>query len=314
MEGTREPEVDRVASSAMANMSGKPRSDLHIVPAAELSLSGRKAAVVGGTDGLGRELARNLAARGASVTVVGRTFRDEGTAGIDFLKADLSLMAEARRVGRSLAAEELDFVFLTTGIIAAPQREVTPEGLERDMAVSFLSRLAILRELAPRMASAPRAGRTRPRIYVMGFPGTGEKGDLEDLNAERSYAPMRVHMSTVAGNESLVLEFARRYPALDFYGLNPGLIQTKIRSNYLGEGSLKHRIIEWFIGLTMMSAEQYAQRMVPVLLSPSLEGRSPVMFNQKGRAIEASPSLGDGYSGRLIAASEQLVDRALASA
>jgi NAD(P)-dependent dehydrogenase (short-subunit alcohol dehydrogenase family) len=298
----------------MANMSGKPRSDLHIVPATELTLSGRKAVVVGGTDGLGREFARKLAALGASVTVVGRTFRDEGTARIDFLKADLSLMAEGRRVGRTLATEELDFVFLTTGIMAAPQREVTPEGLERDMAVSFLSRLAILRELAPRMASAPREGRTRPRIYVMGFPGTGEKGNLEDLNAERSYASMPVHMNTVAGNESLVLEFARRYPTLDFYGLNPGLIKTNIRGNFFGEGSLKHRVIEWFIGLAMMSAEQYARRMVPVLLSPSLEGHSPVMFNQKGRAIEASPSLGDGYAGRFIAASEQLVDRALAGA
>jgi NAD(P)-dependent dehydrogenase (short-subunit alcohol dehydrogenase family) len=298
----------------MANLSGKPRSDLHIVPATELSLSGRKAVVVGGTDGLGRELARKLAALGASVTVVGRTFRDEGTARIDFLKADLSLMAEGRRVGRTLAAEELDFVFLTTGIMAAPQREVTPEGLERDMAVSFLSRLAILRELAPRMASAPRQGRPRARIYVMGFPGTGEKGNLEDLNAERSYASMPVHMNTVAGNESLVLEFARRYPTLDFYGLNPGLIQTNIRGNALGQGSLKHRVLEWFIGLATISAEKYAERIVPVLLSPSLEGRSPVMFNQKGRAIEASPSLGDGYADRFIAASEQLVDRALASA
>ncbi|WP_309896036.1 SDR family NAD(P)-dependent oxidoreductase [Archangium sp.] len=297
----------------MANISGKPRSDLPITPATELSLSGRKAVVIGGTDGLGRELARQLASRGASVTVVGRTFRDEGTPGIDFLKADLSLMAEGRRIGRSLPAEALDFVFLTTGIIAAPNREVTPEGLERDMAVSYLSRLAILRELAPRMASAPREGRPRPRVYVMGFPGTGEKGNLEDLNAERSYAAMPVHMSTVAGNESLVLEFARRYPTLDFYGLNPGLIKTKIRSNYLGEGSLKHRLAEWLIGLTMISAEQYAQRMVPVLLSPSLEGRSPVMFNQKGRPIEASTTLGDGYAGRFITASEQLIDRALAS-
>jgi NAD(P)-dependent dehydrogenase (short-subunit alcohol dehydrogenase family) len=298
----------------MANFSGKPRLDFHISPAAGLSLSGRKAVVVGGTDGIGREFARQLAALGASVTVVGRTFRDEGMARIDFLKADLSLMTEGRRVARTLAAEELDFVFLTTGIIAAPKREVTSEGLERDMAVSFLSRLAILRELAPRMAAAPRQGHSRPRIYVMGFPGTNEKGDLEDLNAERSYAPMRVHMSTVAGNEALVLEFARRYPTLDFHGLNPGLIQTKIRSNLLGEGSLKHRVVEWFIGLLMMSAEQYAQRMVPVLLSPGLEGRSPVMFNQKGQPIEASPSLGDGYAGRFIAASEQLVDRALANA
>jgi NAD(P)-dependent dehydrogenase (short-subunit alcohol dehydrogenase family) len=299
----------------MAGVSGKKRTDLHITPAdaAALALSGRKVAVVGGTDGIGRELARELALRGASVTVVGRTFRDQGVAGIDFLKADLSLMAEARRIGRELPAE-LDFVFLTTGIMAAPTREVTPEGLERDMAVSYLSRLTLLRELAPRLAAAPRTGRTRPRIYVMGFPGTDNKGDIEDLNAERSYEAMRVHMNTVAGNEALVLEFARRYPAMDFYGLNPGLIRTKIRSNYFGEGSLKHRLMEWFVGMVMMSANQYAQRMVPVLLSPSLEGRTPVMFNQKGVAIHPSQSLGDGYAGRFIEASEQLIDKALSSA
>jgi hypothetical protein len=60
----------------------------------------------------------------------------------------------------------------------------------------------------------------------MGFPGTNEKGDLEDLNAERSYEAMRVHMNTVA--------------------------------------------------------------------------------------VEASQALGDGYAGRFITASEQLIDRALA--
>jgi NAD(P)-dependent dehydrogenase (short-subunit alcohol dehydrogenase family) len=299
----------------MAGFSGKKRSDFHVVPAdaAALKLVGRKVAIVGGTDGIGRELARELASRGASVTVVGRTFRDQGVAGIDFLKADLSLMSEARRVGREMPAE-LDYVFLTTGIMAAPTREVTPEGLERDMAVSYLSRLTLLRELAPRMAAAPLPGGTRPRVYVMGFPGTDQKGDLEDLNAERSYEAMRVHMNTVAGNEALVLEFARRYPAMDFYGLNPGLIRTKIRSNYMGEGSLKHRVMEWFVGMVMMSARQYAQRMVPVLLSPGLAGRSPVMFNQKGVAIEASPSLGNGYAGRYIEASEQLIDKALARA
>jgi NAD(P)-dependent dehydrogenase (short-subunit alcohol dehydrogenase family) len=297
----------------MAGVSGKKRKDLRIAPAdaAALNLTGRKVAIVGGTDGIGRELARELASRGATVTVVGRTFRDQGVAGIDFLKADLSLMSEARRIGRELPAE-LDFVFLTTGIMAAPTREVTPEGLERDMAVSYLSRLTLLRELLPRMASAPRTGRARPRVYVMGFPGTGQKGDIDDLNAERSYDAMRVHMSTVAGNEALVLESARRYPAVDFYGLNPGLIRTKIRSNYLGEGSLKHRIIEGLIGLVMTSASQYARRILPVLLSPSLEGRSPVMFEQKGVPIEASPELGDGYAGRFIEASEKLVDTALA--
>lgn len=66
-----------------------------------------RVAVVGGTGGLGRALARWLAARGAVVTVVGRTFRDADVPRVSFVKADLSLMSEARRVVGPLAAEAL---------------------------------------------------------------------------------------------------------------------------------------------------------------------------------------------------------------
>jgi NAD(P)-dependent dehydrogenase (short-subunit alcohol dehydrogenase family) len=215
-----------------------------------LQLAGRRVAVVGGTDGLGRAIARVLARRGAEVTVVGRTFRDEGVANVSFVRADLSSMKEARRVARELPAERFDLVLFTTGILAAPTRETTREGIERDMAVSYLSRLAMLRELAPRLGSARTEGATKPRVFVMGFPGTGQLGEpVDDLNAERSYDAMKVHMNTVAGNEMLVLDGAWRYPALGVFGLNPGLIRTNIRANYLGEGSLKHRLTEWMIGL-----------------------------------------------------------------
>jgi len=88
-------------------------------PAASLDLKGYKVAVVGGTGGLGRAIAQTLASRGASVTVVGQTFRDQGVPGLDFMQADLSLMREAERVGKALPAEELDLVVFTTGIFAA---------------------------------------------------------------------------------------------------------------------------------------------------------------------------------------------------
>src|SRR5882672_57622 len=121
------------------------------VDVASLDLKAWKVAVVGGTGGLGRAISKSLASRGASVTVVGQTFRDAAAAGIAFVQADLSLMREADRVAKVLPAEQLDLVLLTTGIFAAPKRQETAEGLERDMAVSYLSRLIILRELAPRL-------------------------------------------------------------------------------------------------------------------------------------------------------------------
>src|SRR5262249_53837292 len=73
--------------------------------------------------GIGRAFSRFMAARGASVVVVGRTFRDSEVPGIQFVKADLSLMREAQRVGQSLPAEALDLIIFTTGILPGPKRD-----------------------------------------------------------------------------------------------------------------------------------------------------------------------------------------------
>ena len=92
-----------------------------------LDLKGLKVAIVGGTGGIGRALSRFMASRGATVIVVGRTFRDADAPGITFVHGDLSLMREAERVGAALPAEVLDTVIFTTGIIAAPTRQETAE-------------------------------------------------------------------------------------------------------------------------------------------------------------------------------------------
>ncbi len=281
------------------------------IPAASLDLHGWNAAVIGGTGGLGRALSRSLASRGANVTVVGQTFRDADVKGLEFIKADLSQMREAKRVGEALPAETLDLVVFTTGIFAAPQRQETAEGIERDMAVSYLSRLVILREIAPRLGKDRLSARPKPRVFVMGYPGNGQAGSLDDLNAEKTYSPLPVHMNTVAGNEMLVLDAAKRYPHAAFFGLNPGLIKTNIRDNFLGEGSLKSRLVESLIGLLTPSAETYAEKLTPLLVSKDLEAHSGTMFDRKGLAVLPSPQLGDtSHVNAFLAASEALVSRA----
>ncbi len=229
------------------------------VDAASIDLTGKKVAIVGGTGGLGRALSRFMASRGASIVVVGQTFRDADVPGIEFIKADLSLMSEAQRVGAELPAQTLDFVIFTTGIFAAPKRQETAEGIERDMAVSYLSRLVILCEIAPRLGKDRPMALMKPRVFVMGYPGTGQAGTLDDLNAEKSYSAMPVHMNTVAGNEMLVLDAAKRYPHATFFGLNPGLHKTNIRTNFLGGKKLLFRLLEGVIGLLTPSAETYAE-------------------------------------------------------
>jgi NAD(P)-dependent dehydrogenase (short-subunit alcohol dehydrogenase family) len=279
-----------------------------------LDLSGKNVAVVGGTDGLGRALSRLMAARGAHVTIVGRTFRDEGTARIEFVKADLSRMSESRRIGRTLVAERLDVVVLTTGIAAPPHRQVTAEGIELDLAVSYLSRFTAVREFAPRLGRALPADAAPPRVFVMGGPGSGAAGNPDDLNAERAYKSIPAHMNTIAGNEALVLDATQRYPHARFYGLNPGLIKSNIRANLLGPGSIKHRLVEALIGLVTISPEEYAAYTVPLLFAPELTTHGGALFNQKGEAIFPSEALTPERVGAFQAASEALLSRAIAGA
>jgi len=63
------------------------------------------------------------------------------------------------------------------------------------------------------------------------------------------------------------------------------------------------------MGLVAKSAETYAERLVPLLISPDLEGHSGAMFDPKGFAIFPSPKLTDDYTKKFIGASEALVSR-----
>lgn len=281
----------------------------HPVDAERLDLRGMKVVIVGGTGGIGRAISRFMAAKGADVVVVGQTFRDSDQSRIQFVKADLSLMKEAQRVAGQLPVETADLILFTTGVMAGPQREVTAEGIERDMAVSYLSRLVMLRQIAGRLGKNRPDAVLKPRVFIMGYPGAGQTGQLDDLNAEKSYGRMKVHMNTVAGNEMLVLDAVRRYPQANFFGLNPGLISTNIRSNLFGSNKLLHRLVEWLMGLLAPSADAYARRLTSLLVSPDLEGHSGAMFNQKAQAILPSPNLTDSHVKAFLAGSEALLNR-----
>jgi hypothetical protein len=219
-------------------------------------------------------------------------------------------MSEAQRVAELLPAETLDLVIFTTGVMAGPKREETVEGIERDMAISFLSRMLILRQIAPRLGKDRPQTANRPRVFVMGFPGVGQKGDAENLNAEKTYSRWATHMNTVAGNEMLILDAARRYPNATFFGLNPGFVSTNIRSNLFGGKGALYRLVETLTGLLAPSADAYAERIAPLLVSADIEGRSGAMFDRKGRAILPSDGLQRDYVDRFLDASEALASRA----
>lgn len=203
----------------------------------------------------------------------------------------------------------MDFVVLTTGILAASTRQVSPEGIELDMAVSALSRHVLLKELYPRL-------RPTARVFVMGMPGSGQVGVLGDLNWERSYDGGfgKVHANTVAANEAIVHHWAAAGGAAGarIYGLNPGLIHTGIRTGVHGGGVLggfMERVIDWL----NPTPQQYADRILQLFLAPELAAHSGALFGQKGTAIRPTPVFSDpAYTARWITELDALVAKALA--
>lgn len=297
-------------------MFGTERDDLPWSREAKLianALDGRKAVVVGGTNGIGLALAQHLHAHGADVVVVGRKFQDTEGPRMHFVQADLSSLKKAREVAQGLDAEALDMLVMTTGIFAGDPRQESSEGIELDMAVSCLSRLVILREIGGRLGSARPKGSPKPRVFVMGFPGGEKTATLDDLNSETSYKWTVAHANTVVCNEAFVLDGAKRYPALNLYGLNPGIIKSNIMAGALGENSWSLFMQQSVMGVIMQSADAYAATIVPLMISLDIEQHSGSMFGRYGDAIHSNPWLDDFANvERTIAESEKLLARGLA--
>lgn len=276
------------------------------------AFSGLSVAIFGGTGGLGRAIAQSLLGKGAAVTVVGRSLKDPPHPLRSFVQADLSSLVSALNVARDLAAESFDALLLTHGIFAGRIREVTTEGLEKDLATSAMSRWVIVRELAPRLGRGRPSGRPKPRLFVWGFPGGERSLDLTDIESTRNYRWQTAHSNTVVFNEALVLDTVARFPEINAFGMNPGVIKTNIMAGVLGQSSLVLRVQQTLIGLLFQSAETYAEKVVPLVVHPALEDRSGSLFNRHAQPIEPNPWLvADDHCARVVEAAEALSARIL---
>lgn len=273
----------------------------------------RRILVVGGTAGIGKALAVEAVKLGANVTVVGR--RDPGLAGTKFVQKDLSLMKNATALAKEVDIPQQDYILFTNGIFARPTRTETPEGVEEDLAVSYLSRFTFTREISKLGYGSKRVDQTtKPRIFVMGFPGGKEEALLSDFNSEKSYSAFPAHMNTVVANEALVTYINQKFEGkVNAYGLNPGIIKTEIRDNYLGKGSWTSWLIESVIGWFTPTAESFAKNtLLHVLASPSLENKSGAIIDKNRKIIPPSSWLNAERITRIIEESNKLADRAIA--
>jgi NAD(P)-dependent dehydrogenase (short-subunit alcohol dehydrogenase family) len=126
--------------------------------------------ITGSTDGLGREVARRLAADGAHVIIHGRNrergnalveeITRQGTGSAAFYAADLASLADVRNLAESIRRDydRLDVLVNNAGIWLSGENErrLSPDGHELQFAVNYLSGYLLTRLLLPLLIeSAP---------------------------------------------------------------------------------------------------------------------------------------------------------------
>jgi retinol dehydrogenase 12 len=195
--------------------------------------------LTGGTRGIGRAAAIELARRGAEVVVVGRE-RERvdalvaearaagGGAPVHARVADLALMADVRALAEELRDrhERIDVLANNAGALFA-SRKLTSEGFERTLALNHLAPFLLTNLLLDRLGG----GRV---VTTASDAHTGARLDLDDLQSEKSYAAMRVYGTSKLCNILFTRELARRVPDLHANCFHPGVVRTGFGKNETG--------------------------------------------------------------------------------
>jgi NAD(P)-dependent dehydrogenase (short-subunit alcohol dehydrogenase family) len=230
--------------------------------------------VTGATDGLGRRVARKLAAKGARVLLHGRNperleaaleevrgQKGGGEAG-SYL-ADLSSLAAVRGLAERILSDEehLDVLVNNAGIISH-RRRVSEDGVELTFAVNYLSHFLLTGLLMPLLRDSVPA-----RIVNVASAGQSPL-DFSNPMLERGYDAMKAYSQSKLAQIMFTFELAKRQQ------------NTGVTVNALHPASLMDtKMVQDTFGYTMSTVEEGAEAVVRLAVSPEVEGVTSAYFD-----------------------------------
>jgi NAD(P)-dependent dehydrogenase (short-subunit alcohol dehydrogenase family) len=271
----------------------------------EMKMAGKTVLITGSTDGVGRYVAAKLAAAGANVLIHGRDearaktladeIRREGHGKATFYQADLSSLADARKLAETVIADHkrLDVFISNAGIGSASprsERQLSADGHELRFAVNYLSGFLIARLLLPLLkASAPS------RIVNVASLGQHPL-DFDDVMLTKGYTGSRAYAQSKLAQIMFTVDLAQE---LDGSGVTANALHpaTYMNTTMVREG-----------GITPISTvEQGGEAILHLAEGGDMAGKTGLFYN----GMQPSKANAQAYDGaaraRLRALSLQLV-------
>lgn len=251
--------------------------------------------VTGGTGGIGAAVAVGLAQRGARVVIAGRN-ADRGAAVLDrlasvggprgrLITADLASLADTAHLAAEVASAEpeLDALVMCAGVLSTVP-EWTDEGLERALALNYLSRHLLVSALLPRLLAARRG-----RVVVVANAGRyADTLDLDDLHHRRGRRGLRVAARTQFANDVLAVELAARTAGTRLVAscVFPGVVATDVFRNARGPSAPLRGLATWLAARLALEPAAAATTPVALAVDPELGDVSGRFFGPGLRPLE----------------------------
>jgi NAD(P)-dependent dehydrogenase (short-subunit alcohol dehydrogenase family) len=211
------------------------------------NMEGKVVVLTGGTSGIGQVAATALAGMGARMVLVARD-PARGEAALERLRqrspgvahgvyyADLSRLAEMKRVAQEIGAEEprIDVLINNAGALFTP-RQVTEDGLELTFATNHVSYFVLTHFLRERLIAAAPAR----IVNTASEAHQNARLDFNDLQSEKGYRGFGVYGRSKLANILFTRELARRLEGtgVTANSLHPGFVATRFGDNTGGRTS-----------------------------------------------------------------------------
>jgi NAD(P)-dependent dehydrogenase (short-subunit alcohol dehydrogenase family) len=286
----------------------------------------RTVVITGASSGIGLETARIFVAQGWHVIAAGRDKERcdralaqlEGAAGndgaIDFVRGDLSEMAEAQRLAEEITGltQRIDVLINNAGGIR-DARYVTSEGFEATLAANHLGAFALTKALIPMMRrTAQNAPEGSVRIIAVSSLAHHRSPGMnwDDLNLENGFNPATAYCQAKLANLLFTRELSRRLSddGIIAQAMHPGQVASNF-ANY-GDEMLRNHMA----AADCDPPEKPAQTLFWVATAPEA-GREPgrLFFDSKETDL-APQAQDDAAAARLWEVSESMLARAAPAA